>query len=104
MLYRFKKWIERKWLTHPLKFSPDIKYETIESIPFDEAVERVIWCLDSPALYSNQPTKDEQCWARVYGAASIGNCMINLRKEGPEALRAWVEALIEQDTKKLSGE
>lgn len=97
MLVKFKKWLERRWATRSVEFNTDLRYEDIEAIPFTEAVDRVMWCLDDPVMYSNEPVKDHQAWQRVYGAAVVGNHAMDLRKQGPKALRDWIEELIKQD-------
>lgn len=87
-------YINKKWNLFNAKFSPELKYEDLLNMPFDEARRRIDNIVDSPMLYSNEPTLDMQAWMKLQTVAWIGNHVMELkRSKGKEAVVKWINNL-----------
>lgn len=84
--------IKCKCVKYSEVFDPKIAWENpIKEINLTEALQRVDDAIDSPILYSNEPTKVEQSWAYVQYVAKIGNHVIKLKEKGE--LVEWAKSL-----------
>jgi hypothetical protein len=72
-------------------FDTDLKWNSIEEIDFNEALERVDHCVDDPVLYSNEPIKDIQSWEHIQFLARVGHELVRRKKEN--TLTEWIEAM-----------
>lgn len=64
------------------EFSPHLQWQSIDDIPFEEAVDLIDWCIDDPVLYCNTPTKARQAWQHIQFLALIGEKCRTEQKAG----------------------